>query len=108
MCTSGRANLATLELLDRLSLSDAQMLYHGDFDWAGIAMANQLARRCGAAPWRMRVEDYLAGPFGPALVGARVDALWDGELGAAMSHRGRAVHEEALLPGLLGDLASEH
>ena len=36
-----------------------------------------------------------------------LEAAWDAELGAAMAHRGLAVHEEVLLPGLLDELAPE-
>ena len=107
VCTSGRANLATIELLDRIQSAGGQLLYHGDFDWAGVAMANHLRARCGVQPWRMDVDDYLAAPASLALKGSRVDASWDPELAAAMAHRGRAVHEEALLPALLKGVHSK-
>jgi hypothetical protein len=70
-------------------------------------MANHLRARCGVQPWRMDVDDYLAAPASLALKGSRVDASWDPELAAAMAHRGRAVHEEALLPALLKGVHSK-
>ena len=72
--------------------------------WSGIAIANDLVRRVGVRPWRMSAEDYLALPARLPLQGPRTEAAWDGELAAAMAHRGLAVHEEAALPGLLHSL----
>lgn len=100
VCASGRPALVVLEVLRRLRDAGAHLLYHGDFDWAGVAMANDLVSRLGVHPWRMSAEEYLSAPAGPPLAGLRVHALWDAELTAAMAHRGLAVHEEALLPGL--------
>ncbi len=104
VCTSGRPALVVLEVLRRLRDGGARLGYHGDFDWAGVAMANDLVSRLGVQPWRMSAADYLAAPDGPSLIGSRVEAVWDPELSAAMTHRGRAVHEEALLPALLTEL----
>lgn len=102
--TGGRPSLLTLEVLARLRSAQARLLYHGDFDWPGLAIANDLVRRVGVEPWRMSADDYLALPARLPLGGSRVEASWDGELSAAMDHRGLAVHEEAALPGLLDDL----
>jgi hypothetical protein len=52
----------------------------------------------------MSSQDYLALPARLPLRGARVEAVWDDELAAAMAHRGLAVHEEASLPALLETL----
>ena len=104
--TGGRPSLVTLEVLSRLSTAGARMLYHGDFDWPGLAIANDLVRRAGVRPWRMSAGDYLALPARLPLRGPRVEAAWDDELAAAMAHRGLAVHEEAALPGLLHDLST--
>lgn len=105
VCTGGRPSLVTLEVLSRLSAAGARLLYHGDFDWPGVAITNDLVRRFGVLPWRMSADDYLALPARLPLHGARVEAVWDGELTAAMARRGLAVHEEATLPGLLEALA---
>lgn len=101
VCTSGRPALVTLEVLHRLRAAGCRLLYHGDFDWAGIAMANDLVHRFGVVPWRMSAAEYLRTPARLELRGSRVEAAWDPELAPAMAHRGLAVHEEALLPGLI-------
>jgi uncharacterized protein (TIGR02679 family) len=104
ICTSGRPALVVTELLARVRDSESDIRYHGDFDWPGIAMANELVLRFGARPWRMSADDYLAEPASLPLSPAPVEPLWDPELGAAMRHRGLAVHEEAVLAELLGAL----
>jgi uncharacterized protein (TIGR02679 family) len=104
VCTSGRPTLVVLDVLD--ALAGAELRYHGDFDWPGIAIANRLVADAGVRPWRMRSADYesAAGP-GLPLIGDPVEPVWDAELGAAMRHHGVAVHEEAVLPVLLDALA---
>jgi uncharacterized protein (TIGR02679 family) len=104
VCTSGRSTLVVLEVLRRLAESGAHIRYHGDFDWPGIGMVNQLVAMFGAQPWRMSADDYLDSPARLPLVGAEIAPAWDAELGAAMRHRGLAVHEEAVLGGLLDSL----
>lgn len=99
--TSGRPALVTLEVLARLRGAGARLHYHGDFDWAGVAMANDAVARFGAVPWRMAAADYLGLPGRLPLRGRRVEASWDPELAPAMAHRGLAVHEEAGLPELV-------
>ncbi len=99
--TGGRPSLVTYEVLGRLRAAGALLRYHGDFDWPGISMTNDLVRRFGVEPWRMGVSDYLAVEAQLDLAGPRVDASWDPELAPAMEHRGLAVHEESTLPGIL-------
>jgi uncharacterized protein (TIGR02679 family) len=102
--TSGRSTLVVLEVLRRLAESGAHIRYHGDFDWPGIAMVNQLVALFGAQPWRMSADDYLDSPARLPLVGSEVAPAWDADLGAAMRHRDLAVHEEAVLGELLDSL----
>ena len=104
VCTSGRSTLVVLEVLRRLSGSGAHIRYHGDFDWPGIAMTNQLIAMFEVQPWSMSADDYLDSPARLPLVGSEVAPAWDADLGAAMRHRGLAVHEEAVLGGLLDSL----
>lgn len=104
VCTSGRSTLVVLEVLRRLARSGAHIRYHGDFDWPGVAMANQLVAMFEVEPWHMSADDYLNSPARLPLLGAEVSPAWDHELGAAMRHRGLAVHEEAVLEPLLGSL----
>jgi uncharacterized protein (TIGR02679 family) len=104
VCTSGRPALVVLDVLH--GLAGAQLRYHGDFDWAGVAIANRLVAEVGVVPWRMGADDYTAAlePSGLPLTGASVEPRWDPELGAAMRHHGVAVHEEAVLRALLDGL----
>jgi len=104
VCTSGRSTLVVLEVLRRLSGSGAHIRYHGDFDWPGIAMTNQLIAMFDVQPWSMSADDYLDSPARLPLVGSEVAPAWDADLGAAMRQRGLAVHEEAVLGGLLDSL----
>jgi uncharacterized protein (TIGR02679 family) len=104
VCTSGRSTLVVLEVLRRLSGSGAHIRYHGDFDWPGIAMTNQLIALFEVQPWSMSADDYLDSPARLPLVGSEVAPAWDADLGAAMRHRGLAVHEEAVLGSLLDSL----
>jgi uncharacterized protein (TIGR02679 family) len=101
VCTSGQPALVVVDVL--AALRGAELRYHGDFDWAGIAIANRLVAEAGVTPWRMSAADYERGLAGATLplVGTPVEPAWDPELGAAMRHHGVAVHEEAVLPDLL-------
>jgi uncharacterized protein (TIGR02679 family) len=112
VCTSGSASTAVLTLLDALAATDCRFVYHGDFDWPGIALANRIMRRYDAAPWRLHAEDYerLAArtqargiPQLP-LSGTSVEADWDADLAPAMEALSIALHEEATLDLLVDDL----
>ena len=107
VCTSGEPNLVVDKVLGNLSRAGADLYYHGDFDWPGIAIANRVITRFAARPWRMTADDYLHAvrPDGPAFVGKQIEPAWDPELGAAMRSHGRAVHEESVLPLILDALA---
>jgi uncharacterized protein (TIGR02679 family) len=103
-CMSGNPAAAGMTLLER-----AAVLYHGDFDWPGIAIARRIFDR-GAGPWRFGRIDYLdaAGRL-PAdnrlgLSGRVQPTLWDEGLSAAMTAADVAVHEELTVDVLLSDL----
>lgn len=100
----GQLSAAPRTLLDQLAASGAHFLYHGDFDWAGLHIANVLFARYVVTPWRFGAADYQP-TDGPLLQGQPVRASWDDELATAMQIAGRAVHEESVLDALLGDLA---
>jgi uncharacterized protein (TIGR02679 family) len=104
ICTSGQPALVVLDVLR--ALADARLLYHGDFDWPGIAIANRLITEAGVTPWRMAGSDYFAALPQAALplAGAPIDPTWDPELGAAMRYHGLAIHEEAVLGHLIDGL----
>lgn len=106
VCTSGMPGLVVLEVLRRLADSGAELAYHGDFDWPGVAIANRLTTLVGVRPWQMTADDYAAAARsdGPTLLGPPVQTTWDLELGAVMTRMGVAVHEEAVLNEILARL----
>jgi uncharacterized protein (TIGR02679 family) len=109
VCTAGWPSAVACDLLHALGDGRVELLYHGDFDWAGIEIANWLIAYCGVVPWQMAPADYEAAVAAAAgapseirLDDRRVEASWDPELAAAMRALGRPVHEEAVLTALLG------
>ncbi|MGH7305832.1 MAG: TIGR02679 family protein [Candidatus Rokuibacteriota bacterium] len=105
ICIEGQPRTAARVLLGLLMTAGAHLAYHGDFDWAGIQIANVVVRRHGAVPWRFSSADYRAARGGRPLRGDPVAAVWDPDLRTTMLDVGRAVHEEEVLDLLLGDLA---
>lgn len=105
VCTSGQPALVVLDVLRALA-ARGPVRYHGDFDWPGIAIANRVIDEVGAVAWRMTADDYVdaAASAQLPLDGRPVDPVWEADLGAAMRHHGLAVHEEAVLAGLLDAL----
>ncbi len=107
VCVGGLPCTAARILLNQLQQLRVPILYHGDFDWPGIQIANIIMRRHRATPWRMRSEDYRRCAIGShELSGATVPADWDGELMGLMKQIGKAIHEEQVLKDLLDDLRS--
>jgi uncharacterized protein (TIGR02679 family) len=108
VCLAGHPDTAARVLLRSLADSGSEILYHGDFDWAGLRIANALARTVPFRPWRFETGDYLAAVDRAEKVGLGkhpVDAEWDGRLRPAMEEKDVAVEEEAVIEDLLGDLA---
>lgn len=102
VCVEGQPRSAAVILLGMLS----DVVYHGDFDWPGLRIANRVMGLLGARPWRYSAEDYRrACHGGSALVGIPVEAGWDGELRPAMKEARKAVHEEQVLEALIEDLS---
>jgi len=103
-CLSGSPAAAGIVLLARSAVR-----YHGDFDWPGIAIARRVFG-LGARPWRFGSADYVAGverlPVDNrlGLSGQALATPWDEGLREAMAAADVAVHEEALIDLLLGDL----
>lgn len=102
ICTDGQPKAATRAIL-RMCVGPVR--YHGDFDWPGVRIANEVLATTGGAPWRMDAADYCAAPKGADLQGQVVLPGWSPELAKAMQLDGRSVHEEAVLEGLLQDLS---
>lgn len=109
VCTDGMPAAAQRTLLSQLAEAGARLRYHGDFDWAGLQIANYVIANWRATPWRMGAADYedavRQAPRRPRdLKASAVVATWDAELAAAMARHGLAIAEEALADGLTSDL----
>ncbi len=104
VCVFGRFNTAAATVLKYLAESGAELRYHGDFDWGGIRIANEVIQRFGALPLRYSTADYLnaveAGQGAPTLTGNPVEAVWDIELGHEIERNALAVHEESVLDSI--------
>jgi uncharacterized protein (TIGR02679 family) len=113
VCTMGQPAGVVTTLLRTLAGDGAELRYHGDFDWPGIAIANAVFALGGCRPWRFETDDYvdvlarLAPMVGdlPPLGDAAVTASWDVALTDEMRRARRAIHEELVLDELLSDLA---
>jgi uncharacterized protein (TIGR02679 family) len=107
VCTEGMPAAAQRTLLALLAQAGASLLYHGDFDWPGIRIANVVMRGFNARPWRFGTADYTEATgiaAGEILTGAAVAAAWDAALAQAMQHRRLAIPEEGVASLLLRDL----
>jgi uncharacterized protein (TIGR02679 family) len=105
VCVEGQPNLAVQRLLSLLSADGHRLLYHGDFDWGGIRIANYLMQRLPIRPWRFCAADYDPRSDNRPLAPQPVEASWDPQLAAKMRYEKRAVDEEAVLTRLLEDLS---
>lgn len=104
VCTDGMPAAAQQALLRQLREAGAQLRYHGDFDWPGIAIGNFMISRFAAQPWCFSASDYQPQAGGQRLVGPGVSASWDSALAAVMADADIAVHEEAVVDRLLSTL----
>lgn len=112
VCTMGSPTVVVTTLVEQLRALGAQLHYHGDFDWPGIAIANVLIGSHQCRPWRLAAADYTAALARlapvvtelPRLGATPTPAVWDAALTEEMSRAGRAIHEELVLTDLLTDL----
>jgi uncharacterized protein (TIGR02679 family) len=109
VCTDGMPAAAQRCLLSQLAKAGARLCYHGDFDWPGIRIGNNVMRVLGAQPWRFGASDYEAAVerlsgAGQALTGKAASASWDAGLMTAMLKHRLSIAEEALAVSLLEDL----
>lgn len=105
VCTQGQPTTAVHVLLRQLTTAGVRLLYHGDFDWPGVHIANLIIHRHNARAWRMNAVDYRnVSPKSLPLQGPPVVASWDPHLADAMIESGRAVHEENVIDIMLNDL----
>ena len=108
VCLSGQGSAAGWQVLRSLIRGGVTVRYHGDFDWPGILIAGRVLA-AGGVPWRMGADDYAAAAAASLyepLEGARRPTPWDEQLFRVMEQTNAAVHEEAVVELLLGDLLS--
>lgn len=106
--TNGWPSSAVLLLLTQLRDAGAELCYHGDFDTAGLAICERLAR-LGLLPWRMRATDYLAALAAadaeraalPTELHAPGPTPWDPDLREVFDRQRRIVHQERLVHQLI-------
>lgn len=107
VCTMGSPATVVVDLLRKLADAGSALDYHGDFDWPGLAITTRVVEATGARPWCMQADNYLAAVAAARghlkLEGTSVPSPWDPNLSEAMAATDLAVHEEALLPGLILD-----
>ncbi len=106
LCAEGRPSAAFRRLAEAIVKGGGELWYHGDFDWAPVAVAATLIDRGQARPWRMMAADYLAGAAAARqpLTGGPQATPWDPGLATAMWRTGLAVPEESMADQLIGDL----
>jgi uncharacterized protein (TIGR02679 family) len=109
VCTDGMPAAAQRTLLTELERRGARLMYHGDFDWPGLQIANHVARTWHANLWRFSTKDYEAAVTNAPharhdLSGPSVAASWDAALMSAMQRHGIAIAEESVAASLLADL----
>lgn len=110
VCTDGMPAAAQRSLLTQLAKAGALLRYHGDFDWSGIRIGNQMMREYNAHPWRFGATDYLtalniAPRPGRLLEGIEAVPSWDATLALAMRAEQQAIDEEMVAELLIQDLA---
>lgn len=107
ICAEGRPSTAFHRLARLIVEAGGTLRYHGDFDWPGIDMTNQLHTRYQAEPWRMSAADYLSAVRADRdhvqLSGKAQATVWEPELAKVMERENRAVYEEAVADALLAD-----
>ena len=109
LCTEGQPSMAFHLLADAVTSGGGELLYHGDFDWPGVAIAGSVLSRHGGSPWRMSAADYLAGVRTGAgllrLAGTPQPTPWDPGLAGAMAATGSVLYEESVADVLISDLS---
>lgn len=108
ICTEGWPSAAFHRIASAAVTAGARLRYHGDFDWAGVHIAERILARYGAEPWRMSAADYLGHvpTESRELRGTERATPWDPALCEAMRERGTVLFEESVGSVLVGDLGA--
>jgi uncharacterized protein (TIGR02679 family) len=112
VCVDGHLGAAQRTILKQLKASGADLRYHGDYDWPGITIANNVIAKYGAMPWHFSAADYAAAiesapELAAALSGRPVIASWDADLTTAMTEAGIKIEEEAIAERIIELLGKE-
>lgn len=112
VCVDGHLGAAQRAILKQLRAAGAELRYHGDYDWAGISIANYVIARFDAVPWHFSEADYVgaaesASKLATPLSGRPVVASWDANLTAAMTKIGIKIEEEAIAERIIQLLDEE-
>jgi uncharacterized protein (TIGR02679 family) len=112
VCVDGYLGAAQRTILKQLRASGADLRYHGDYDWPGIAIANNVIAKYSATPWHFSAADYAAAAasapqLAPPLNGPPVIASWDADLAVAMKKAGMKIEEEAIAERIIDLLGKE-
>ena len=113
VATNGNPTTAVWALLGQLRGSGARLLYHGDFDAAGLAICRRM-QAGGCEPWMMGASDYEAAVEMATQSGVRLEreakacgaTPWDPALEKAFAHCRLIVHEEFVLEHVLDRFGS--
>ena len=111
--TNGNPTTAVRTLLGQLQRSGAHLLYHGDFDAAGLGICRRM-HADGCEPWLMDASDYEAAIAMAAQSDVRLEresrdcgpTPWDPALQEAFEHHRLIVHEEFVLDRVLDRFSS--
>ena len=113
VATNGNPTTAVWTVLGQLQGSGARLLYHGDFDAAGLAICRRM-HDGGCRPWMMDASDYEAAVETATQSGVRLEreakacgaTPWDPELQEAFTRHRQIVHEEFVLDRVLDRFGS--
>ena len=112
VCTFGQVKLASLILLDMLSIKGIQIWYSGDFDPEGLQIAMKLKRRYrdGLVFWRYSPKDYKMAVSNTALNHSRISKL-NGfkntefeQVAKCIEKTGFAGYQENMVESLVSDV----
>ena len=108
IATNGNPTTAPLVLIRQLLNSGARLLYHGDFDAAGLSICRRM-RDNGCQPWKMGASDYESAVEMADQSDVRLEqeprdcgnTPWDPALQESFNRRRLIIHEEFVLDPLL-------
>lgn len=107
VCAGGWPNAAVRLLCERLRAGGARLVYHGDFDWEGLAIAAYVGEQLGTQPWRFDAVEYrrAAARWGDLRpLGDRPMRTPVSELADALEEVGGILPEELVCDDLIEDL----